>query len=248
MFHFLCSVFILSWLPMVIVTWLSESVTVCLNIMTTVTEQAKRLMTATVRSILSSAKVWNQKKKPVTDNSEITSTYFSFFCHFYKDQTKWISATLGWGLTYWSGTRKWDRSILIKITKPINPSHRSALRATLKFLIKCLNIFHSVKCPSAWCANNTMHLLLSYALLQAASFVRFLNTDYWKWKERVLCHHGNPRCTKGGKEYLVAHQAALYPLHLSPPSLCLSWNSSTSQEQRAWEENKVFFQRVQPIF
>lgn len=42
---------------MIIVTWLSESVTVCLNIMTTVTEQAKRLMTATVRSILSSAKV-----------------------------------------------------------------------------------------------------------------------------------------------------------------------------------------------
>lgn len=37
---------------MIIVTWLSESVTVCLNIMTMVTEQAKRLMTATVRSIL----------------------------------------------------------------------------------------------------------------------------------------------------------------------------------------------------
>lgn len=42
---------------MVIVTWLSESVTVCLNIMTMVTEQVKRLMTATVRSLLSSANV-----------------------------------------------------------------------------------------------------------------------------------------------------------------------------------------------
>lgn len=80
---------------MVIVTWLSESVTVCLNITTMVTEQVKRLMTATVRSLLSSANVKNQRKISVTGNSEIGSSHFSFFLSFYKDQTKWISVTLG---------------------------------------------------------------------------------------------------------------------------------------------------------
>lgn len=62
-----------------------------------------------------------------------------------------------------------------------------------------------------------------------------------------------PPLHQEGKEYLVPHrtlrvEGTLYFLHLSPPSLCLSWNSSTSQEQRAWEENKELLQCVQPIF
>lgn len=82
----------------------------------------------------------------ICHNSEIASTYFPFFHCFYKDQTKWICGTLGWGLTYWSRTRKLDRSVLIKITKPINHSHRSALTATLKFVISAWIYFTVLSC------------------------------------------------------------------------------------------------------
>lgn len=69
---------------MTIITCLSESFPVCLNIMITAMEQVKRLMTATVRSLLSLAKLGNQKKNLSSTTQKLLPRTFFSFCAFTK--------------------------------------------------------------------------------------------------------------------------------------------------------------------
>lgn len=78
-----------------------------------------------VYSIFSKSVKSKEKNLSLTTQKLLPHTFLPFFPCFYKDHTKWICVTLGWGLTYWTRTRKLERSILIKITKPIDHSHRS---------------------------------------------------------------------------------------------------------------------------
>lgn len=165
--------------------------------MTTVTEQATRLMTATVRSILSSAKVWNQKEKSVTGNS--ICFHLLFFLSLLlqrpnKMDLVWLIEVgpENWRDQFWSKLQ----TQLITVTDLCNSNTD-----------KCPNVFHSVKFQSAWYATNTMHVFLSHASLLPASFVRFWNIGL-KWKEMVLYRHRKHHCTKV-KECLVPHGIVL---------------------------------------